>query len=485
MGGMGGSMRRSPSTGHLQLLPTTLGTSARGGATPVSGAAAAACGFTGLDTWPDDRTAAVADTGTGGTTPHNLSIGRSSSLGEFARSRLWARGTADPNAPATTTNNQQQAHVSHQRTIGKLISNEMFSAVREAMIAGSPPDDGASPSTGNDTPAANVDRILLHKLHLAHFAACLGTEDVGFYESAFALCDLDGDGKCTLDNFVTFFELVFDELVALKAALNGSESSVSALAFLANAIALVILVISAFIIFDVSLTAVVVPLSTFFLSLSFAVGPSVANVVGSLIFVFERRFDVGDRVTAKGVGPEEGTILTVQQINVLTTSFLTFTNRLVIVPNWVLAASVIENLKRSPTANVCLALAVSTNTTSRQLEALQMRLRTFTEAESSSFKPGVWFRIRGIERGNILLSVWACSHFTYGQAPDCYRGIFSLWLATLEGLKAEGIACRLADQTIMVRGEAGTTGTGLGGMGGEGMAEFSKLVAATGGKVAA
>ena len=461
----------------------TMSSGGNGGGDGVGrGGEAASAGFTGLDVWPDDIDT-INTTTTSTTMSSTTSIGRSTSVG----ARLWRHDSAANN----------------HRTIGKLISNELRSAVREIMAGDTPTYDTGNNGTDTTTNATDVaasaptaiaqsssvatDRIFLHKLHLAHFAACLGIEDSTVYERAFALCDLDGDGKCTLDEFVGFFERVFDELVALKASLNGSESSVSALAFLANALGFIAILVSTFVIFEVSLTAVVLPLSTLFLSLSFAVGPSIANVVGSLIFVFERRFDVGDRVTAKGVGATEGEILTVQRIDVLTTSFLTFTNRLVMVPNWVLAASVIENLKRSPTANVCLALAVSTQTTSRQLEALQSRLRNFTEAESSSFKPGVFFRIRGIENGNLLLSVWASSHFTYGQAPECYRGIFSLWLATLEALRAEGIACRLADQSIELRTAVGGMGGGGGvtGSGGaEGLAELSKLIASTGGKVA-
>lgn len=409
---------------------------------------AASAGITVFDAWPDDARGKISES-----LPQvsQGSVGRlSGSLG-----RLSARVAA--------ASWKTDALASH-KSIGGIIGAQLRSAVREVMsvpLRDSPGGDSPSFDVGRSEDAGIKalpgDRLLLHKLSLAHFAAALGVEDASFYERAFALCDKDGDGKCTLDEFITFFENVYSDLQSLKSSLSGSESSVSALSFLANAVALVATAIAAFVIFEVSLTAVVVPLSTLFVSLSFAVGPSVSNVVGSLIFVFERRFDVGDRVTSSIVGPP-GEILTVQRIDVLTTSFLTFTNRHVCVPNFSLASSVIENLTRSPAANVHLALSVSTRTTSKQLEALQSRLRRFTEAESSSFKPGVFFRVRGIEHGNMLLSVWASSHYSYGQAPECYRGIFSLWLATMESLRAEQIECRIADQAIELRASAATDG---------------------------
>ena len=100
--------------------------------------------------------------------------------------------------------------------------------------------------------------------------------------------------------------------------------------------------------------------------------------------------------------------------------FLTFTNRLTVIPNWQLSSATIENLKRSPPANVKLDLAVPASTTALQLERLQKRLRVFTESEGTSFKPGVFFRVRGVADGLLLLSVWASSHHNYGAAPEVY-----------------------------------------------------------------
>ena len=101
---------------------------------------------------------------------------------------------------------------------------------------------------------------------------------------------------------------------------------------------------------------------------------------------------------------------------------------------------------------VRLELAVSTSTSALQLERLQARLKAFTEEDGSAYKPGVFFRVRGIADGNLLLSVWAQSRHSWGAVPDCYRGIFDLWIVLLREMRAEGIVCQLANQTIDVRG---------------------------------
>ena len=338
------------------------------------------------------------------------------------------------------------------------MGEQIRSALKEALAAplsvdAALPPDARADGTGTEgqPPAtARSDPLLLHKAKLEHFAAALGVEDTTFYERAFALADTRGTGRVSLEDFESMFHRVFHDMQALKSALNGNASSVSALTFIANVIVAFVFLIAVFVIFDVSLAAVIVPMGTLFVSLSFAVGPSVANLVMSLTFSFERRFDVGDRVTIRGAHVDGGELYTVQRIDVLSTTFLTFTNRLTIIPNYVLAASVIENLKRSPAANVRLDLAVSTATSAKQLERLQERLRRFTESESSAFKPGVFFRIRGIADGLMLLSVWGQSHYSYGCVPQIYRGIFSFWLATLEAARAENIVCQVADQTVHV-----------------------------------
>ncbi len=47
--------------------------------------------------------------------------------------------------------------------------------------------------------------------------------------------------------------------------------------------------------------------------------------------------------------------------------------------------------------------------------------------------------------------MWASTHHSWGTVPDCYRAVFALWLATLEGMRAECIAVQLAAQAIDVR----------------------------------
>jgi hypothetical protein len=150
---------------------------------------------------------------------------------------------------------------------------------------------------------------------------------------------------------------------------------VTALSSLIDAGVALVLGVAALAVADVPLADVAVPLGTVLVSASFAIGAPITAVVLSLLFVLRGPFDVGDRVTASGVlGGEE--LLLVRRIDLLTTTFLRPTAREITVPNAELWHMAIENLKRSPPANVRLDLSVSTSTSAKSTSARPRKARS-------------------------------------------------------------------------------------------------------------
>ena len=175
-------------------------------------------------------------------------------------------------------------------------------------------------------------------LTLRHFAAALPEETpVEELERAFALFDVHGEGFVTAEAFRAFALALLADLQALRSSLDGSsQSAVAAVGGLATVAFAAVVLLLLLLIWGVELGSVLIPLSTVLVSGSFAVGPTLSSVVQALLLVLVvRPYDVGDRVTLSGVpgGGAPGELLKVERVELLTTSFLTVTNRMLIVPN--------------------------------------------------------------------------------------------------------------------------------------------------------
>lgn len=270
-------------------------------------------------------------------------------------------------------------------------------------------------------------------------------------QSAFAKFDVDGDGRVTRDEFIAGFEHAFEDLRALKASISG-EASAAALALLADIVFWSVAVIWVSIIWQLSLGSVIVPAGTVLVSASFAIGPTFANVVSSLLLVLVTRpFDVGDRITASGLfGGDE--MLLVKRINILTTELLRVTQKLVVVPNAALAAMHIENLRRSPDAVVRLELLVARHTTAAQLEAVRRAVNVFCASEPLAWKSdGVALRVGSVQQQALQLLLFAGSHLRWHDIPRTSPAIFRLWLAVLAALDAEGVVYSAPDVSVAMR----------------------------------
>ena len=199
---------------------------------------------------------------------------------------------------------------------------------------------------------------------------------------------------------------------------------------------------------EFDLQAVLIPLGTVLVSASFAIGPAVTQVMNSLLLVLVTRpFDVGDRITASGLfGGEE--FLLVEKISVLTTSLRRINNKLVIVPNHILGAMVLENFKRSPPAVVKLDVTISAETDRPTLERLREGLVAFVKENPSHWKPDIILRIVRHHQRGIELAVIALSHHKWQEVPAVYHEIYRFNLKLLELLQKERVLYRAPDMRV-------------------------------------
>jgi small-conductance mechanosensitive channel len=164
---------------------------------------------------------------------------------------------------------------------------------------------------------------------------------------------------------------------------------------------------------------------------------------------------VGDRITASGVLDSE--TLLVQRVDLLSSTFLRPTARLITVPNFLLYTMSIENLKRSPQAVLRLVLTVPATASAMQLEGLRRRVNGYLERRPGAWKPGCTIRALALRDQALDLTLWASSRFRYQELPRLMKAQTELWLHLLAAAREEGLAYRAADTTVRLEGWPGGT----------------------------
>lgn len=298
-------------------------------------------------------------------------------------------------------------------------------------------------------------RINTPVLCIRHFAAALtlSGEDL---ERAFSLFDSEGVGEVTLQVFLDSASRIMNDLSALKASLDGSnQSAVAAVSSLVNVVFFVLLCFGLIFVFDLNPSAVIVPLGTVFVSASFAIGPTVANVISSIILVLiTRPYDVGDRIYASDI-LEGKELLLVQRIELLSTTFTRTNNRLLTSPNWKILSMNIENLRRSPNVVARLELALPFETNARQLENVRLRLDHYIKANTTDWRPGSE-RIRaiGLDGPSMKIVIFVTSRIMWSNVSALFKMNHGLWLHICASLTIEGIRFKAPDVRVSIEGKS-------------------------------
>ncbi|KAJ9687986.1 hypothetical protein PVL29_013957 [Vitis rotundifolia] len=113
---------------------------------------------------------------------------------------------------------------------------------------------------------------------------------------------------------------------------------------------------------------------------AFIFGDSCKTIFEAIILVFVMHpFDVGDRCVIDGVQ------MMVEEMKILTTSFLGYDDEKIFYPNSVLATKPISNFYRSPEMSDSVEFAVDFSTSMETIAALKARIKTYLES-----KPQHW-----------------------------------------------------------------------------------------------
>ncbi|KAG6497358.1 mechanosensitive ion channel protein 10-like [Zingiber officinale] len=190
---------------------------------------------------------------------------------------------------------------------------------------------------------------------------------------------------------------------SLALSLNDTKTAVKQLHKLASVVVAIVIIIVTLLLLGFATTKVLVFISSQLLLVVFVFGNSCKTVFESIIFVFIMHpFDVGDRCVVDGVQ------MVVEEMNILTTTFLRYDNEKIFYPNAVLLTKPISNFYRSPDMNDTIEFAVDVSTSIESIGGLKFKLKLYIDSKPNHWHPNhsiVVKDIVNVNKMNMALNV--------------------------------------------------------------------------------
>ncbi|CAN0901282.1 Mechanosensitive ion channel protein 10 [Linum grandiflorum] len=221
----------------------------------------------------------------------------------------------------------------------------------------------------------------------------------------FPLIEGSESGKVDKKAFTEWVVKVYNGRTALSHALNDTKTAVKQLHKLVTGILIVVTIVIWLLLMQIATTKVLVFLSSQLVLAAFMFGNTCKNIFEAIIFVFVMHpFDVGDRCVVDGVP------LLVEEMNILTTVFLTLSNEKIFYPNSVLVTKPISNYYRSPDMGDTVEFSIDFATPVEKIGLLKDRIKKYLESNPQHWHPNHNIVVKEIENVNKLKMALYCNH---------------------------------------------------------------------------
>ncbi|KAL6005855.1 hypothetical protein ACLOJK_039900 [Asimina triloba] len=195
----------------------------------------------------------------------------------------------------------------------------------------------------------------------------------------------------------------YKERKALAHALTDTKTAVQQLHKLASCVVLVLIIVVTLLIMGVANTKVIFFISSQLLLVVFIFGNTCRTIFEAIIFVFVMHpFDVGDRVVI------DGTMMIVDEMNILNTVFLRFDNEMIYYPNSALLTKPISNYYRSPEMGDNVEFTIDFSTPEPVFNDMKTAIHKYIEDNKKYWQPKhsvVLKEIENVNRMKIVLYV--------------------------------------------------------------------------------
>jgi len=199
---------------------------------------------------------------------------------------------------------------------------------------------------------------------------------------AFEMFDKDENGDTTLDEMEAAILDLHEERLSLASSMKDVDSATgrldNILMFMYALLALLIFAIM----LDAAVSSLITGAGTVILGLSWLIGGTAQDVLGSIIFLFIKHpFDIGDNIEIEEVA------YTVKEMRLLSTILVDSRGCDVQCPNTDLTEKYIMNKRRSGAMSEAFEFSVEYSTTFEQIEDLRSRMLTFVKVERRDYLP--------------------------------------------------------------------------------------------------
>ncbi|XP_074281855.1 mechanosensitive ion channel protein 10-like [Silene latifolia] len=229
--------------------------------------------------------------------------------------------------------------------------------------------------------------------------------------------DANEKGHIDLKAFCNWVVRVYKDRQALKHALNDNKTAVDELNKIAIGILIVIMIILWLLLTEVATTKMLLFFSSQLVVAAFIFGNTCKTIFEAIIFVFVMHpFDVSDRCVI------DGTMLIVEEMNILTTVFLKADNEKVYYPNSVLSTKPISNFYRSPDQGDALEFAIDYRTPLPKIAQLKERIKQYLEKNPFIWHPTHNLVVKEIENINkIKMALYFNHTMNFQNYPEKSR----------------------------------------------------------------
>ncbi|PWA67827.1 mechanosensitive ion channel MscS-like protein [Artemisia annua] len=240
---------------------------------------------------------------------------------------------------------------------------------------------------------------------------------------------------------------VFRERRALALSLNDTKTAVHKLHQMLNIVVAIIIVIIWLLILKLLTTHFFIFLSSQLILIAFVFGNTCKTLFEAIIFLFIMHpFDVGDRCEIDGVQ------MIVEEMNILTTTFLRYDNQKIAYPNSVLSTMPIGNYQRSPDMGDAIDFCIHVSTPAGKIANMKERITSYVENKSDHWQPEPMIVVRDVEEMNRLkISIWLTHRSNFQDMGGRWKRRALLVEKMIKILKDLDIEYRMLPLDINVR----------------------------------
>ncbi|EON76847.1 Potassium efflux system KefA protein [Lunatimonas lonarensis] len=170
-----------------------------------------------------------------------------------------------------------------------------------------------------------------------------------------------------------------------------------------NGVLYVLLVLAVLSTLGVEVTAFIAVLGAAGLAVGLALQGSLANFAGGVLILVFKPFKVGDTIEA------QGTLGSVERIDILYTTVRNFDNKVVTIPNGTLANNNVTNFSQKPTRRVDMSIGVAYGSDIKKIRKIILDTLSQDERIHADPAPVVWFTNFGDSSLDLTVRCWTDS----------------------------------------------------------------------------